>query len=223
MKQITCENYLKLIFNLQRESGEDVKPQSISKNLSVSAPAVSEMLKKLAAEKYIEYAPYQGIRLTKKGLSQGQNMVRRHRIWEMYLHQILGYSWDRVHEEAEQLEHASSDELIDRLEKALGFPKYDPHGDPIPSKNGVFPKEIKCIPLSHCKAGDEVTVVRVSDFDTEFLHYIKSIGIQLQLDLSITEIRSFDRSFGVQFLGKKESLSELATHHIFVVLKRRKS
>ncbi len=143
-------------------------------------------------------------------------MVRRHRIWEMYLHQILGFSWDKVHQEAEQLEHASSDELVNRLEEVLGFPQYDPHGDPIPSKEGVFPKEIKCIPLSKCIVGEHVTVVRVSDFDTSFLNYIDTLGIQLQLSLVVAEVRAFDHSCVIQIGERRESISEFTAQHIFV-------
>ena len=216
MNQVT-ENYLKLIFNLQQTGNGEVKPLLLAKHLDVSPPAVSEMLKKLAQENYIDYAPYKGVKLTEKGLIQGQNMVRRHRLWEMYLHKVLGFAWDKVHEEAERLEHASSDELINRLEKALDFPEYDPHGDPIPSKDGIFPKVISSLPLATCKAGDHVKITRVSDFDNQFLHYIDNLGIQLQQRLVIQEVRSFDRSMVIQFNNKTESISEFTALHIFIV------
>lgn len=219
MKQVT-ENYLKLIFNLQQTEKGGVKPLSISKHLDVSPPAVSEMLKKLAQEDYIHYVPYRGVKLTKKGLIQGQNMVRRHRLWEMYLHKVLGFPWDKVHEEAERLEHASSDDLINKLEEAMGFPEYDPHGDPIPSKDGKFPKAISSVPLATCKAGDPVKVIRVSDFDNDFLHYIDTLGIQLQQRLTVEEVRSFDRSLVIKFNNKTESISEFTALHIFVIPER---
>lgn len=219
MKQVT-ENYLKLIFNLQHSEKGEVKPLLLSKHLEVSPPAVSEMLKKLAQEKYIDYVPYKGVKLTPKGLIQGQNMVRRHRLWEMYLHKVLGFAWDKVHEEAERLEHASSDDLINRLEEALDFPEYDPHGDPIPSKEGIFPKAISSVPLSTCKAGDIVKITRVSDFDNDFLHYIDTLGIQLQQRLVVQEVRSFDRSLVIQFNQKTESISEFTALHIFVIHER---
>ncbi len=216
MKPVT-ENYLKLIFNLQQNHPGAVKPLLISKSLEVTPPAVSEMLKKLADEHYIEYIPYHGVKLTKKGLIQGQNMVRRHRLWELYLHKILGFPWDKVHQEAELLEHASSDDVINKLEEVMGFPEYDPHGDPIPSKEGIFPKALASLPLSKCKVNDSLKVVRVSDFDNEFLHYIDTLGIQLQQHLVVEDIRSFDHSFLISIGSRKETISEFTAQHIFVI------
>ncbi len=216
LKQST-ENYLKFIFKLQQSDPRGVKPLALAKALDVSAPAVTDMLRKLADEKWVEYTPYKQITLTEMGMTYGQNMVRRHRLWELYLHQVLGFSWDKVHEEAEKLEHASSDALIDRLEEALGFPHYDPHGDPIPSKEGVFPPPIMSVPLSRCHVGESVKVVRVSDFDTDFLHYIQGLGIQLQTVIRLQEIRSFDHSLLIDIKGKGESISALTASHIFVI------
>ena len=215
----SSENYLKIIFKLQYSenlSNRSVKPLSISRELGVSPAAVTDMLKKLSDDGYTNHAPYKGVSLTKKGIEKGREMVRRHRIWELYLQQILGYSWGEVHQEAELLEHASSERLINRLEELLGFPKYDPHGDPIPSKEGVFPEIVHSAPLADCSAGDLVSVVRVSDFDPQFLHYIDSLDIHLGKEISILTIRSFDRSMLIEIGGRQESLSALASQYIFV-------
>ena len=222
LKQST-ENYLKIIFKLQQIEKGGVKPLHLARTLDVSPPAVTDMLKKLSEERFVDYTPYHGVKLTKKGMIHGQNMVRRHRLWEMYLHKMLGFPWDKVHEEAERLEHASSDDVINKIEEVLGFPEYDPHGDPIPSKEGVFPKAISSVPLSKCKVGEALKVIRVSDFDNDFLHYIDTLGIQLQKFVVIKEIRSFDHSLLISIDGRVESISALTASHIFVVKKGQKT
>jgi len=211
------ENYLKRLVILNDEA-LPIKPLALSKSLGVSPAAVTEMLKKLADDGLVTHSPYQPISLTTKGLSIGQGMVRRHRIWEMYLHQILGFPWDKVHQEAELLEHASSDELIDKLEELLNFPKYDPHGDPIPDKNGKMPKKKLSSPLSKIKENTRVQVIRVSDYDDEFLNYIHQIGIQLGTILVIQKIRKFDHSFEIMIDSQDQFhiLSEFTAHHIYV-------
>ncbi len=212
----TSENYLKLIFTLQDRTLKSIKPSNLSRSFQVSPAAVSDMLKRLAEDQFVVYQPYKGVRLTAKGRAIGQNMVRRHRIWEMYLHQVLKMPWDQVHAEAEALEHASSDDLINQLEEALGFPKFDPHGDPIPSKDGNIPTQESLVSLSACTAGDIHQVLRVSDRDSRFLHYLNEIGIGLNTILRILETRDFDGSVVVRFGDKTETLSAYSATHIFV-------
>jgi DtxR family Mn-dependent transcriptional regulator len=211
----TTENYLKIIFTNQ-EGSAFVKPSILAKGLGVTTAAVTEMLKKLAQEKYIVYSPYHGARLTNKGRAEGQNVVRRHRIWEMYLSKVLGFSWDEVHDEAERLEHASSDALIDRLEEVLKFPKFDPHGDPIPSKHGVMPKLIPSQPLASLKPDTKGRVIRVNDVDDEFLRYISELGIHLEQTLVVKSVLPFDQSMLVKIGSKTQSLSYFAAQNIFV-------
>jgi len=127
------------------------------------------MLKKLAKDGLVDYKPYKGIQLTAEGESYARNMVRRHRIWEIFLTRIVGMPWDKVHEEANRLEHSSSDDLINRMEEMLDYPEYDPHGDPIPSKSGKMPKLKKHRPLSDLNEGESGRVIRVNDFDQKFL------------------------------------------------------
>ncbi|MGE4169562.1 MAG: metal-dependent transcriptional regulator [Candidatus Margulisiibacteriota bacterium] len=216
MKEVS-ENYLKYLFVRQQAGETYIKPASLSKKFNVSAAAVSEMLKKLSDQGLILYVPYQGISLTDAGLAQGQNMVRRHRLWEQYLHEKLGFAWDKVHEEAEMLEHASSDALINALEEALGFPEFDPHGDPIPAKDGSIPKSKPALPLSSCTEGMEVEVVRVSDFDEEFLAYIQDLGIGLGTRLKVQHTHRFDHSIVINLDHKVISLSHFSAEHLFVV------
>jgi len=212
----TTENYLKIIYTIQESNPSEVKPQQLAKVLQVTPAAVTDMLKKLSEEKLITYAPYKGVGLTKKGKQTGQNMVRRHRLWELYLHKVLGYPWDKVHQEAEHLEHASSDELINRIEEVLGFPQFDPHGDPIPSKDGVVPSLQNVVPLSDCKPGDMGVVVRVNDINSDFLQYVASLGICLGQSIEVLSILTFDRSFSIRTPKGVSSISSFTAQHLFL-------
>ena len=142
MSSISIENYLSIIYKYRNEAG-GIKGNVIAEKLHISNSAVTDMLKKLAKAKLIEYTPYKEIRLTETGESSALNLVRRHRIWEIFLHLIVKLPWEMVHEEAERLEHHSSDELINRLDEMLNFPEFDPHGAPIPGKDGDIPKQKK--------------------------------------------------------------------------------
>ena len=164
MQNISKEDYLSAIYKY-RESDGMIKAHRIADKLSISNAAVTDMLKKLANDGFVDYKRYKGIKLTKNGEEYAKNMVRRHRIWEVFLHQIVGMPWDKVHEEAHNLEHGASEGLINRMEEMLDFPAFDPHGDPIPDKNGSLPKQKQTTPLSLVNKGETVQVVRVNDFD----------------------------------------------------------
>ena len=174
------------------------------------------MLRKLSKEGYVDYKRYKGIKLTKSGEEYARNMVRRHRIWEVFLHQVVGLPWDKVHSEAENLEHSSSDELVDRLEEMLDFPEFDPHGDPIPNKNGKMPKGNPGIPLSSIKPGNLVKVNRVHDFDSSFLQYISKIGIELNKEITIIDSFDFDHSLLIEVDNNETSISNKVAANIFV-------
>jgi DtxR family Mn-dependent transcriptional regulator len=193
-----------------------VKTHVISERLKVTPAAVSDMLKKLSEKKFISYKPYQGVLLTKTGTAYGRTMVRRHRILEMYLHQKLGFQWDEVHKEAEQLEHAASEKLINKMDEDLGFPKFDPHGDPIPDMNGKMPVSKDLVFLSEAKAGRIYEVVRVSDFDGDFLHFLDDMGLKLHTKIEVNERRSFDQSLLVDVNNVQQTISFYATRHIRV-------
>lgn len=216
MKQST-QNYLKVIFSIcYPDIRSMVKVSEISKKLDISPAAVTEMIKKLVSEGYVVNEPYKGVRLTKKGEKIGRNMVRHHRLWEAYLHQVLGLPWDKVHEEAERLEHACSDYLIDKIEEHLGFPQFDPHGNPIPDREGNIPHISNEQSLSKCVSGDACRLVRVVDLDKTFLNYIDSTGLQLGDEIVVKEVLEFDQTFVCEAKGQPIHFSRRAAEHIFV-------
>ena len=215
MKNISKEDYLSVIYKSSDSKGE-IKANLIAEKLNISNAAVTDMLRKLSKEGYVDYKRYKGIKLTKSGEDYARNMVRRHRIWEMFLHQIVGLPWDKVHSEAENLEHSSSDELIDKLDEMLDFPEFDPHGDPIPDRNGKLPKGKKGIPLSAVEPGNLVKVNRVHDFDSSFLQYISKIGIELNKEISVLDSLDFDHSLLIKVDKKETSISNKVAANIFV-------
>jgi DtxR family Mn-dependent transcriptional regulator len=219
MQNISKEDYLGIIYKHKDENGE-IKPNVIADKLHISNAAVSDMLKKLSRDGHIIYEKYKGIRLSEAGDEYARNMVRRHRIWEVFLNQIVGMPWDKVHEEANRLEHSGSDELINRLEEMLEFPEYDPHGDPIPSKEGKVPKLRKHVQLADLKSGQTGTVIRVNDFDEQFLSYISRIGIKLGGLILVKEKRKFDKSLQIIVKGKQINISSKVAENIFVEIKR---
>ncbi|HKI79415.1 MAG TPA: metal-dependent transcriptional regulator [Ignavibacteriaceae bacterium] len=220
MQNISKEDYLGIIYKHKNESGE-IKPNIIAEKLQISNAAVTDMLKKLSKDGHINYEKYKGIRLTASGEEYAKNMVRRHRIWEVFLNQIVGMPWEKVHEEANRLEHSASDELINRLEEMLEYPEYDPHGDPIPSKEGKVPKLREHVPLEDLKQGQVGTVIRVNDFDDQFLVYISKIGINLNEVILVKEKRKFDKSMQIIVNGKPCNISSKVAENIFVEIKKK--
>ena len=219
MQNISKEDYLSAIYK-HREIDGTIKANQIAEKLSISNAAVTDMLKKLANDGFVDYRRYKGIKLTNNGEEYAKNMVRRHRIWEVFLHQIVGMPWDKVHEEAHNLEHGASNELINRMEEMLDFPAFDPHGDPIPSKEGIVPKQKKNIPLGLLKEKGKVKVVRVNDFDDGFLNYLSKIGIELDKEIQVKEILEFDRSILIVVNGKETNISSTIAANIFVEEKK---
>lgn len=215
MKNISKEDYLSAIYKFRDENGE-IKPNQIAESLDISNAAVTDMLRKLSTDGFVVYKKYKGIKLTDEGEVYAKNMVRRHRIWEVFLHQIVGLPWDKVHEEAHRLEHSASDELIARLEELCNFPEYDPHGDPIPSRAGKMPKLKKNIRLSGLNAGEKGKVIRVNDFDDKFLNYISELGIKLDETITIKERRTFDQSMLVIINKQKWNISHKLAENVFV-------
>jgi len=215
MKNISKEDYLSVIYKSSDSNGE-IKANQIADKLSISGAAVTDMLRKLSKEGYVNYKRYKGIKLTQSGEEYARNMVRRHRIWEVFLHQIVGLPWDKVHAEAENLEHSSSDELINRMEEMLDFPEYDPHGDPIPDRNGKIPKGNLGIPLSTVQPGNLVKVNRVHDYDSSFLQYISKIGIELNKKITVLDSLEFDHSLLIKVDKKEASISNKVAANIFV-------
>jgi DtxR family Mn-dependent transcriptional regulator len=217
MPNISIEDYLSAIYKYQNRDGK-IKPNLIAEKLGISNAAVTDMLRKLSKEKYVNYEKYRSINLTEKGKAYARNMVRRHRIWEVFLNQVVGMPWDKVHDEAHRLEHSSSDDLINRMEEMLEFPEYDPHGDPIPSKEGKVPKLRKNISLNLLKEGEKGKVIRVNDFDEGFLVYIADIGIALNELIEMKAVRNFDKSMLIGVRGKEWNISRKLAENVFVEL-----
>jgi DtxR family Mn-dependent transcriptional regulator len=215
MRNISKEDYLSVIYKSADSNGV-IKANQIAEKLNVSGAAVTDMLRKLSKEGFVDYKRYKGIKLTHSGEEYARNMVRRHRIWEVFLHQIVGLPWDKVHGEAENLEHSSSDELIDRLDKMLDFPEFDPHGDPIPDRNGKMPNSNSGVPLSTIEPGNIVRVNRVPDFDSSFLQYISKIGIELNKEITVLDTLEFDHSVSIRVDKKETSISSKVAANIFV-------
>ena len=216
MHSLSEENYLKAIYSQTKEGTRKITPTSIAEELHNNPASVIDMLKKLGDKKLLNYDKVKGARLTERGTKIAIDIVRKHRLWEVFLLEKLGYSWGEVHDIAEQLEHIQYEDLADRLDKFLGYPNYDPHGDPIPDKNGKLPAT-KWHPLSETEIGKKVKVVNVDDNSPDFLKYLDKQEIALNSILTIKEIQSFDRSLLVELKGKREIyLSPEASRKIFV-------
>jgi DtxR family Mn-dependent transcriptional regulator len=185
----SVEDYLKAIYNLSPE-GRPASTSDIAHRLELSAPSVSAMVKRLSEQGLLEHLPYKGVQLTEPGRRAALRMIRRHRVIETYLVGRLGYSWDRVHEEAERLEHAVSDTLIERMAEALGNPGADPHGEPIPTPDGLV-EEISATPLSDIPAGDTVQVRRVTAGDPDRLRYLASVGLKPGVVITVLDQQPF--------------------------------
>jgi DtxR family Mn-dependent transcriptional regulator len=174
------------------------------------------MVKKLADKKLVNYIKYQGATLTKEGENIALMVIRKHRLWEVFLVEKLKFGWDEIHEIAEQLEHIRSPKLIDKLDKHLGFPKNDPHGDPIPDKNGVFPK-LKMFKLNELKIGEEAILTGVSEDSKEFLRYLDGINLKLGSEIEVLDLFKFDNSIQVKINNKTElTFSDLVSKNLNV-------
>jgi DtxR family transcriptional regulator, Mn-dependent transcriptional regulator len=185
-----AQDYLKVIWTAQEWSREKVSTKMLAEKIGVSASTASESIRKLAEQGLVDHAKYGAVTLTESGRRAALAMVRRHRLLETFLVNELGYGWDEVHDEAEVLEHAVSDRLVARIDAKLGFPRRDPHGDPIPASDGQVPTP-PARQLWACDDGDTGTVARISDADPEMLRYFASVGIQLDARLRVLTRREF--------------------------------
>jgi DtxR family Mn-dependent transcriptional regulator len=186
----SVEDYLKAIYHLSNQGGF-ASTSDIAAMLDVAPPSVSGMVKRLSETGLIEHVPYRGVQLTAQGRRAALKMIRRHRILELFLTQQLGYDWGGVHAEAEQLEHAASDELIERMAGALGNPQYDPHGDPIPTAGGEI-EEAELVPLAEAPVGAKLELRQVGTQDAERLRYFGDQGLTPGVLLSVTERQPFN-------------------------------
>jgi DtxR family transcriptional regulator, Mn-dependent transcriptional regulator len=197
MHSLTEENYLKAIYSLSQNGGNKITPTLIAEELAVNAASVIDMIKKLTQKKLISYDKIKGAKLTEKGSKAAIAIIRNHRLWEAFLLEKLGYSWDVVHEIAEQLEHIKHPELADRLDQFLGYPDYDPHGDPIPKSNGEMPNTFKTT-LSEIEIGKSCRVAAIKDTSSLFLQYLQQLPVGIGTKIKVLDKIDFDGSMSVQ-------------------------
>lgn len=209
------ENYIKTIFHIGRQGKEAVSTNSIAEQMETKPSSVTDMVKKLSEKNLVNYKRYQGVSLTAVGNKMALGIIRKHRLWEVFLVEKLDFTWDEVHEVAEQLEHIKSDKLIDRLDRLLEFPKFDPHGDPIPDKNGEFKERDRKL-LSEVTVGIGGVCVGVRDSSTSFLKFLDKNNIALGHHIKVLEIEDFDGSLIIGREGSKMQISHQIAANLYI-------
>ncbi|MBD8080750.1 iron dependent repressor, metal binding and dimerization domain protein [Cellulosimicrobium arenosum] len=211
------QDYLKVVWSAQEWSQDPVTTKLLAARMGVGASTVSETVRRLSAQGLLEHAPYGAIELTERGRALALAMVRRHRLLETYLVSELGYGWDEVHDEAEVLEHAVSDLMIERIDARLGHPTRDPHGDPIPTPSGELDSP-PAVALSDLAAGEGAVVVRISDADPDVLRYLAELGVGLDTHVEVTERREYAGTVTLRWSGSSSAqLGLRAAEHVWVV------
>ena len=215
MNSLTEENYLKALFNLSQENGE-VSVNELSKHLQIKMPTVTSMMKKLGEKELVHYESYKPLKLTEKGRRAAGLIIRKHRLTEMFLVEQMSFGWEQVHEIAEQIEHIHSPEFFEKMDELLGYPKFDPHGSPIPDKTGKM-DWIHFSKLSDCKVGDNVKLSGVTNSSGDFLKFLNTRELKLGTKIKIKSIEKFDGSMEVSY-GKRasEHLSGLVCERLLV-------
>jgi DtxR family transcriptional regulator, Mn-dependent transcriptional regulator len=213
---IAEENYLKAIYSLQEGADSAVSTNALAERVESKASSVTDMVQKLSEKQLVDYVKYRGVQLTEKGTEIALRIIRKHRLWEVFLVDKLNFGWDEVHEIAEQLEHIQSVQLTDRLEEFLGFPKFDPHGDPIPDKSGRLARRKTVVPLAELEPGQQAKVVGVNDSSTAFLQYLDRLTIRLGDVVEFCERFEFDQSVQVIHQGNQLNLSSTVSLSIVV-------
>jgi DtxR family transcriptional regulator, Mn-dependent transcriptional regulator len=209
------EDYLKAIYELELRGGV-AGTNEIAAALHIAAPSVSGMIRRLSNQGLVTHAPYKGVQLTREGRRAALRTIRRHRVIEAYLTQALGYPWDRVHDEAERLEHAASDELIDRMASAIGEPETDPHGAPIPTREGTLASEPELSPLAELADGAQARIARVGDRDGERLRYLANLGMAIGSEVELVSRAPYDGPITLKVDGKRRIIGPELARHIFV-------
>lgn len=217
MQTYTEENYLKVIYHLAKNNTNSVQTNAIAEQMQTRAASVTDMLRKLSDKKLVNYIKYQGVTLTPTGTTAAINIIRKHRLWEVFLVDKLKFKWDEVHELAEELEHINSSALIDRLEGFLDYPKRDPHGDPIPNKEGLFEPSAN-IHVHHLKKGGKGVIIGVTQHSSPFLKHLEKLGLMIGIGLEVTDITDFDGSIELVVAQKTIHISKEVAQHILVRL-----
>ncbi len=216
MFSLVEENYLKAIYHLSDHGKQSVSTNALADEMQTTAASVSDMVAKLSKKKAVDYQKYKGVNVSGKGKEIALRVIRKHRLWEVFLVDHLHFHWDEVHEIAEQLEHIKSPLLISRLDEFLGFPKHDPHGDPIPDENGIF-STVKKVALTQLELKTQAQVVAVNDSGSSFLKYLDKVGISIGTKIMIEDINEFDGSLDVTINPQKSlTISQTAAENILV-------
>ena len=215
MTSFSEENYLKAIFHLQTADREGVSTNALAEKLETKASSVSEMVKKLSKKKLVAYRKYQGVSLSNKGRETAVEIIRKHRLWEYFLVEKLNFNWTEVHEVAEQLEHIQSEKLVLELDKFLGFPRKDPHGDPIPDNHGNF-QPLEKVLLAEVEPGQQGLCVGVRDSSREFLEYLDKNKIALGKEIQVLEREEFDQSLLIRLEGEELHISRTIANNLFI-------
>lgn len=214
MNSLTEENYLKAIFHLLDPENQ-VTVNELSKFLQIKMPSVNSMMKKFADKNWVIYETYKPIRVTELGRKEAAIVVRKHRLTEMFLVEKMGFGWENVHEIAEQLEHVHSEDFFDKMDEILNFPKVDPHGEPIPDKDGVIiTQNLK--KLSECKINETVILTSVTISTDDFLNYLNQRNLALGAEILIKNIEKFDGSMQITFSDRTEVLSKMVCEKLLV-------
>jgi len=214
----TEENYLKAIYKIAERENKAASTNTIAKYIGTAPASVTDMLKRLASKQLINYERYRGVTLTISGGREATQLIRRHRLWEVFLASKLRFSWESVHDIAEELEHIKSDELVNRLDGFLDYPKFDPHGDPIPNAQGKFTIRNQ-LPLIDLLPGNKAMLLGVREHETSFLKYLNELNIRLGTEFTIKSLNHFDRSMNVLIDHTRETLLSEKVSQILLVKK----
>lgn len=210
------ENYLKTIYHLSDHGNTEVSTNAIAEVLNTKPASVTDMLKKLALKNVIRHVRYQGVTVSDEGKLAALNVIRKHRLWEVFLVEKLKFNWDEVHDVAEQLEHINSPLLIERLDEFLGFPKHDPHGDPIPDAKGEFTIKPK-LPIAEIAIGKIGIISAVTDSSSLFLQYLDKIGIYIGAKVKVLDKIEYDSSIEILLDNKRSvTISKEASKNIMI-------
>jgi DtxR family Mn-dependent transcriptional regulator len=207
------EDYLKTIYKLQHEGTAALS--EIARAMEVSAASVTNMMKRLAEMRLVEYKSYRGVSLTAAGEKIALEIIRHHRLLETYLREVMGYAWAQLHEEAEHLEHHISEEFEDRMEAMLGYPTHDPHGDPIPTRDGHLAPTPNT-PLSSLRAGEQAVVYRVADQDPAILHHLEAIGLMPRVHVEVRETPPDTPLLTIRIAGQEHTIASHLARQVFV-------
>ncbi len=219
MITLSEENYLKAILAISLNTNKKASTNEIAEELNTSAASVSDMLKKMQDKNLVKYEKYRGAELSSKGNNHAISITRKHRLWETFLVEKLNFNWEEVHDLAEELEHIKSSKLIDRLDSFLDFPNFDPHGEPIPTRNGEIPNS-NTTPLNKLKSGSKGKVMGVTIDEKSFLEYLTKLNISIGTKIEIIEKISFDQSISINIENTNQHISNDVAKHLLIKTKK---